>query len=97
MHAYTVCCVLPPLPRYELALAAPTPSLPQSVVPAASVPAAGGLPDILPTATAGPGATAAAAAKLDLKRDIAHNMVLLYRASGAQALARQLMVQYLVV
>ena len=47
----------------------------------------------------GPAAPPAAShsANLDLTREIAHNIVLLYQASGAPELAREVVLRYLVV
>lgn len=52
-----------------------------------------------PPANAAPGGAAASAraADLDLRREAAHNLVLIYKTTGAVALARQVMRQHLVI
>ncbi len=44
-----------------------------------------------------PGGGARPAGRWDLRREVAHNLVALYRSSGAVGLAREVMERYLVV
>ncbi|KAG2491648.1 hypothetical protein HYH03_010018 [Edaphochlamys debaryana] len=84
---------------YEAALAAPPPAPPSAADGASAGPygapagpwAGSGL------ASWASGPAAAAERTWDLRREAAHNLVALYKSSGATALAREVMMKYLVV